>query len=1337
MYIKPRLKVYNTFEELNKNEPFIGSYFGEKDTEEFENLITYKRLIVLAEPGYGKSELLRQLAKNSLDNSIIVELKKFQGESSISQLIEKECKIAKRNFNLVDDEKIVVCLDALDEVRNHLLEDLISKINIFTNDYKKIKIYLTCRILYYDRHKEYFNNNENKFLRLYGFENFQIREYLKSNEINDDQIDQLNRNFIKGWNYVIIQTPRYLNLLIKYVKENGFENLSDLNRISLMDYFIYSKLNKEDATTTRQNKEYTKRVLEKLALTMEIYQTNTLSKDDLMTFFDDVDSRMVSHFLTVSSQEEFYDNSLLKNNIDSIEFENTEFQEYLAAKELSRLSKFEQSIFDVSVEAKKREIYPNWFNVLSYAVEFKIELLNEILNFGFRNNVFIDKEYFQLITNVNLNFLDDFKKDEIFKKVIEYHQKNNLRLEYEIARNLSFYFLSSRFSYIDEGYNSFIKKPEKFLMQIINIFSIYNQLLDRKILTEEQRQIIIDRWINILSNPHYSSSLKRNIMYTAQYLKDDGLLIYLYDLAKNSSDDSLIDAIINICIEINPNHHLTLELILNSLNDEDRHAHTYYGISLITSKNAFIKLFEELLNNDDLAEAFYKSESDAYISRLINNLTQVLDQELLTILEKVYFSSNMSDYNYYAHRSKFLRSLGLLLFEQDNNFVYRLIDEISATHDEGKSFWREVPMFDKIINENNVLDFIRYCRKKVQEGENLAAYVLTMRFHSQDPQDKKVYVIGREHFPDHYNEFEQNVQKARLQNDESAKEQKDFNFFIQLLSISTNERFYPNCFNLFEHSHEIIEKCWDSTQKAKFIDLLTYVLTTFDPGKTDLKINKADENGTSYSTHKWINFYGECIKCAAILGLNSFEFRHNIINYVPFAFWDTLLKILELTLPFSEIELQRLTNVYIDKEKDLWEFKPDNFFEILSRNKPFLPALDVVKQFVELEDIKDLKFLLGYRMKALEVTQYIQKDKNYLEEVFKKYLRSENNKILSIRANAMLISKFMDEKAVKWRIKELLLRKFKHTYSTSSGGYYVTQEENELSHKSFTGPLYSINDEKYLLLFLNLLRQSFKIIKQDNSYYNYAVYIQDVILKYFDNLKHYKDYKYLDILENECNKLVNLKGMDIFIEKFNGIKVNYFNYIGKPDSFIDCVKKYNTIKKSDYLKISSSRELFELIKELLQNDFSKWIFGEAKKVLRTAKSNETDLQKILSIKMESLLFERGFRTNEIRVFREIQSLDDSRPDFLIGYGFVAPILVELKLSSNSDFIGNKLFEKKSYTNISRYMNNFKVSHAILLIFDNKDRKKKLSWDVFYKKIESTYSKIKNVEVLGIPNIYKK
>lgn len=117
-----------------------------------------------------------------------------------------------------------------------------------------------------------------------------------------------------------------------------------------------------------------------MALLLEIQRANIISKDDFASF--EIDAN-----LSVSNQlllETFYDGTLLKDNDNDLEFDNTEFQEYLAACAIQRLGKYEQVIFDVAVDQKFRMIYPSWIDVLGYLVEQRQEIIIPLVEFGCR-----------------------------------------------------------------------------------------------------------------------------------------------------------------------------------------------------------------------------------------------------------------------------------------------------------------------------------------------------------------------------------------------------------------------------------------------------------------------------------------------------------------------------------------------------------------------------------------------------------------------------------------------------------------------------------------------------------------------------------------------------------------------------------------------------------------------------------------------------------------------------------------------------------------------------------------------------------------------------------------
>ena len=286
---------------------------------------------------------------------------------------------------------------------------------------------------------------------------------------------------------LILQTPRYLEMAAEMAGGTGSKSLSELSKTNLFEKFIYEKLDIESEKTKAkfppQRKEIIKRMLEKIALLMEIYQTNILNKEDLVTLFDDIKSNLSMSFLEQVPIDMLYDRTVLKNNITTVEFENTEFQEYLAAKEILRLGKLPQVVFDLTVDQEMREIFVSWFNTLTFLVDLDISILKPLLDFGASKNKGLqNEEYHRLLTNIDVNKFKDNERHDIFRNIFNYYQEILHWVPFDVARNLSYYFDCSldctlKDYTINKKGNSkddYIKKCKFFKSQRDVLFVIYD-----------------------------------------------------------------------------------------------------------------------------------------------------------------------------------------------------------------------------------------------------------------------------------------------------------------------------------------------------------------------------------------------------------------------------------------------------------------------------------------------------------------------------------------------------------------------------------------------------------------------------------------------------------------------------------------------------------------------------------------------------------------------------------------------------------------------------------------------------------------------------------------------
>ena len=242
----------------------------------------------------------------------------------------------------------------------------------------------------------------------------------------------------------------------------------------------------------------------------------------------------------------------------------------------------------------------------------------------------------------------------------------------------------------------------------------------------------------------------------------------------------------------------------------------------------------------------------------------------------------------------------------------------------------------------------------------------------------------------------------------------------------------------------------------------------------------------------------------------------------------------------------------------------------------------------------------------------------------------------------------------------------------------------------------------------------------------YASYLWDIVYKYFDNLKEWGAYDPLKMLEERVTLIKAKKGVNWFARRMAELRRSYIVYLGKPHKMSQAIKKYNEMRGYDDKRIRNSSELFLSMKNAFDTDLRQWIEDEgAYKVIgyRLSDSGKQEyeklIQKTIKTQIKYILLEKGFK---VEILREPELLSDKKIDFIVYFGFVGPILIEIKLSSNRDIQGSKIEKSASYNSMKRYMKGYGAAYGFFLVFDNIKTKKR-------KEIIETFKKIEGVDVM--------
>jgi hypothetical protein len=175
------------------------------------------------------------------------------------------------------------------------------------------------------------------------------------------------------------------------------------------------------------------------------------------------------------------------------------------------------------------------------------------------------------------------------------------------------------------------------------------------------------------------------------------------------------------------------------------------------------------------------------------------------------------------------------------------------------------------------------------------------------------------------------------------------------------------------------------------------------------------------------------------------------------------------------------------------------------------------------------------------------------------------------------------------------------------------------------------------------------------------------------------------------------------------LRRSYLGAIGKPPRIAEAIRRYNVAREYDDKRIATSADLFRHLHDAIDVDLRQWIEGEgAYELILTGKVYEAKkqeyeklIQKTLKAQIENVMLKRGF---QVEILREPDLLDDKRVDLLIRYGFVGPIVLEVKLTSNSDIRVANVTASKSYKSMDQYMRGYGCSHGIFLIIVNSKTK---------------------------------
>jgi hypothetical protein len=1155
-----------------------------------------------------------------------------------------------------------------------------------------------------------------RFIVVSPFTSSQVREYLIETGLSQADIEALFHSLSFSHRMLVIQIPRYLHYFAGFWRQRGLTDAIQVSRNELFEYFIYSKLELEEAKLSSDKRAITKRVLEKLALAMEIYQTNVISKDDLMTFFDELRSDLKLAALSQLNLEVFFEYSLLKNNGDSIEFDNTEFQEYLAAKEITRFAAPGRAAFSFAVDGDIRDIYPTWFNALTFLVDMQPDLLEQIIEFsGVQSADFkvVDEGFFTFFGRIDPGSISKRLRRKIFVDLIAYHSRTRQWLSAQLGSILPWCFDTSLEAQLRSWVDAAESKsgPDRY-MPLANIAHVVNTLLqEHKSLDRAYWRKKLITWASTVDG---NSVLRRHALGALEALGDADVINELPDLI--GSEELLERAFLSLCATLDPDNPKSFAHFVNLVRRDNIHA--YKGLVSIKKPDSIKELFRLLIGDTVFRREFLEQSSyfrDPDIP-VVKSIESIANDEIIGLCKDALTAVTHYDTANLAEKSTFIKGLWRALKDRSHTgFILEMVQRLEKAPNGRSGFFFTRGLFANVIDKSDVVPYLDLMI--TLKEEHYAFSVLLEVKASGREGSNEIFEAGRNRLPQLYEHWEKEQAKPvvtlEMQADNLLHE------FRALLSPEPG-KFSTNVFAFYNQDANKLGPRLSAEDRARIVDLLTNTIFKINPLEHEFTITQEHGGSRTYRMSSIVHIFGEALITAQNIGFDVRPFRQQILNYIPFAYTGELRVIFGLFKNIQQPEMTDILAIYKERTSDLWRHQPGSLIDAAEQYH-VTAAAPILRDFVT-----EPEFDSHLRQKALIVADSLAPDPAFLNKVFTEYkdsvVPSEN--ALALVANGLLITAHLTRDAVEWRLAQIVSRAT--GFIQVSGAHSVSPIEEELAVGGpFSRPLMELKSPDYLEDYLQLLDSAMQVWKKGTQFQAYAAYMWKIVSAYVDNLKEGRSYFPLKELEDKIARMQDQEGANWLAAHMVALRRSYLAYLGKPRTISEAVKNQNEAREYDDKKILNSGDLFRHLQDALDTDLRRWIEGEgAYDVINVPdtqairQQHEKLIQKTLKTQLENILLRRGF---QIEVVREPQLLNEKRPDFLVRYGFAGPIVIEVKLTSNADLIGRKIENSPSYKSMQNYMHGFGSLHGIFLIVKNTDTKN-------LPAIKAAFEKITNVWV---------
>lgn len=1253
-FIIPQLTKYD---DSLLNYSFDENYHSESCS--IDNITNQNQIVcIIGDPGYGKTTLLEYIKKN-YSNSILY----------------KANDILNGHLTLNTEYLLI---DALDEVaEDRFVHTLHCILNIAQKE-PNIRIIFSCRRSYVSSFIKYFVNNNIIFIEIQSIPISTVKEFikniLKKNSVPDQIINDLisNEKLVK-----LLTTPRYLRCFENYIiQHKGILDVTTISIDSLFEVLIYGNIKDEvykEECNNENNIFLIKKLLEKIALILEIKRADKITYDELLTLLDYIHGNIPQ--LILSS---FSINKIISRYMDRtgniIQFNNTEIQEYLATKELCRFPNIESVFYDFAIHKDLKHVYTNWFDILAHLAYQKpkcfINILSLLINY---DDSLINNVLDSLVRYIDITILDNDDKEHLFNCIISGYLKQCVYIHSHsnVKDILIECYSDNNFGILLQDYKTLNYRQLQNTIEIIRILNnskgltgslinYYNGVAqyfnDDK---DENIKLKIDIY-NAINNLKEITALSSSFINFSRENQN-----YYIDITGYSyiTDKSVIDIWIDCCNQSNPH---AINAILHAQNMDC----IEYIYNKLIDNNSIILFFNPKGN---LSVSYYCLKKQLELLWDRNDNSKIIVVKIISLFIECKRYNYISEYIFPSFKSiinsKSEYAVNLLKGLKRID-IHRFINSVKTSNIDNTF----IDNIQTLINENKLDN--RDCAIE-------ALYPLNINVEPKYPIDKSKPsdVNLEEQFIFIYNEFVQKDTSDDIKLEYAEKICKNIDKYNSIYEMQP----------LINYIEEYISKL--DLEQAELI--------------------RTDRN--SFSISYDIIYLHLFIK--SLYKLNKIDFLSDICRITLAKSLPTIINLDKNTVQIYKSIIGNLSKEEQGILIEWWNKRNDNFFNSFPKT-----IMTIIKEF---------KFeSLSFFVKEFVITNLNNNEELYTiceaidllnsYEIYRKedfeylYNKASEVKIQNIIID-ILISKYQQNSYVKKRINYLKSNVIKVNPFTSGHARRMSSWEIEFQRPTLFNCFKKHMPYDWAELLIGLFNDTLKYFSIDNTK-DYAHYITREICDCFVVHNYTSGFNKLRSLYNEQND-----------EKIRFYTLNVLNNAERQllnknslSNIVNSVMLYNECINTKYLPIRNDFDFITLVLQVIDKVDSAIQNEGLYSVINNI--NEDLIQKTLKNNIVTQLSKIGIK--DITVDREVTLYDNKRTDILIKYGICRPIMIELKLLNNPEIV-NEQKRQEYKTKFIQYAKGTNACFSIFWVFDTQSTRK---WDNFYK-LRSEYENLNDTTVI--------